>query len=211
MAFKGTRRRNAREIAETIENVGGDLNAETGAEQTGYFAHVLSEDVDLAMDVLADIITDSQFDPEELAREKNVIVQEIGAVEDTPDDLVFDLLTAAAWPDQPIGRPILGTREGVAAFDRAGDRRLSRRAITAPARRWSSAPARSITIGSSNSAEARLAALGGHDGEPPNARALSRRRNAAPRSRWSRPMSSSPSRAAASAMPTTTPRMSSPP
>jgi predicted Zn-dependent peptidase len=68
MAFKGTRRRNARQIAEAIENVGGDLNAETGPEQTGYFAHVLSEDVDLAMDVLADIITDSQFDPEELAR-----------------------------------------------------------------------------------------------------------------------------------------------
>ena len=98
MAFKGTRRRNARQIAEAIENVGGDLNAETSPEQTGYFAHVLSEDVDLAMDVLADIITDSQFDPEELAREKNVIVQEIGAVEDTPDDLVFDLLTAAASP-----------------------------------------------------------------------------------------------------------------
>ena len=95
MAFKGTRRRNAREIAEAIEDVGGDLNAETGVEQTGYFAHVLSEDVDLAMDVLADILTDSQFDPDELAREKNVIVQEIGAVEDTPDDLVFDLLTAA--------------------------------------------------------------------------------------------------------------------
>ena len=86
------------QIAETIENVGGDLNAETGAEQTGYFAHVLGEDVDLALDVLADILTDSQFDPEELAREKNVIMQEIGAVEDTPDDLVFDLFTAAAWP-----------------------------------------------------------------------------------------------------------------
>ncbi len=118
MAFKGTRRRNALEIAAAIEDVGGDLNAETGAEQTGYFAHVLGEDVDLAMDVLADIVTDSQFDAEELAREKNVITQEIGAVEDTPDDLVFDLLTQAAWPDQPIGRPILGTREGVAAFDR---------------------------------------------------------------------------------------------
>ena len=119
MAFKGTRRRNALQIAEEIENVGGDLNAETGAEQTGYFAHVLSGDVDLAIDVLSDILTDSQFDPEELAREKNVIIQEIGAVEDTPDDLVFDLLTATAWPDQPIGRPILGTRERVAAFDRA--------------------------------------------------------------------------------------------
>jgi len=118
MAFKGTRRRSAREIAEAIENAGGDLNAETGVEQTAYFARVLGEEVDLALDVLADILTESQFDAEELGREKNVIIQEIGAVEDTPDDLVFDLFTAAAWPEQPIGRPILGTREGVAGFDR---------------------------------------------------------------------------------------------
>jgi predicted Zn-dependent peptidase len=119
MAFKGTRRRNAREIAEAIENLGGDLNAETGVEQTGYFARVLGEDVDLALDVLADILTESRFDADELGREKNVIIQEIGAVEDTPDDLVFDLFTGAAWPKQPIGRPILGTRQGVNAFDRA--------------------------------------------------------------------------------------------
>ncbi|HEY1941999.1 MAG TPA: pitrilysin family protein [Roseiarcus sp.] len=119
MAFKGTRRRNAREIAEAIENAGGDLNAETGVEQTAYFARVLGEDVDLALDVLADILTESRFDPEELGREKNVIIQEIGAVEDTPDDLVFDYFTAAAWPGQPIGRPILGTREGVSAFNSA--------------------------------------------------------------------------------------------
>jgi len=116
MAFKGTKRRNAREIAETIENVGGDLNAETGVEQTGYFAHILSEDVGLAMDLLADIYCDSRFDPEELAKEKNVIVQEIGAVEDTPDDLVFDHLGAAAFAGQAIGLPILGTPETVQSF-----------------------------------------------------------------------------------------------
>lgn len=119
MAFKGTAKRNARAIAETIENVGGDLNAETGVEQTAYFARVLGEDVDLALDVIADILTDSRFDPEELAREKNVILQEIGSVEDAPDDFVFDLFAAAAWPRQPIGRPILGTRESVGGFDRA--------------------------------------------------------------------------------------------
>jgi predicted Zn-dependent peptidase len=118
MAFKGTRKRSARDIAEAIEDVGGDLNAETGVERTGYFARVMGADVGLALDVIGDILTDSQFDPDELEREKNVIVQEIGAVEDTPDDLVFDLLTVAAWPDQAIGRPILGTREGVGAFDR---------------------------------------------------------------------------------------------
>ena len=118
MAFKGTGKRNAREIAEAIENVGGDLNAETGVEQTGYFAHVLKEDCGLALEVLADIYCDSRFDPAELEREKNVIVQEIGAVEDTPDDLVFDQLSAVAWADQAIGRPILGTRETVGGFDR---------------------------------------------------------------------------------------------
>jgi len=118
MAFKGTRKRSARDIAEAIEDVGGDLNAETGVERTGYFARVMGADVGLALDVIGDILTESQFHPDELEREKNVIVQEIGAVEDTPDDLVFDLFTAAAWPDQAIGRPILGTREGVGAFDR---------------------------------------------------------------------------------------------
>ncbi len=118
MAFKGTGTRNAREIAEAIENVGGDLNAETGVEQTGYFAHVLKEDSALALDLLAEIYCDSRFDREELEREKNVIVQEIGAVEDTPDDLVFDNLSAAAWAGQAIGRPILGTRETVGGFDR---------------------------------------------------------------------------------------------
>ncbi len=118
MAFKGTGRRNALQIAETIENVGGDLNAETSAEQTGYFAHVLSEDAPLALDVLSDIYVDSRFDETELAREKSVILQEIGAVEDTPDDLVFDLTAAAAWPGQPLGRPILGARDSVQGFRR---------------------------------------------------------------------------------------------
>ena len=83
----------------------------------------------LALDVIGDILTDSQFDAGELEREKNVIVQEIGAVEDTPEDLVFDLLSATAWPDQPIGRPILGTREGVSAFDREAIDRYLREAL----------------------------------------------------------------------------------
>jgi predicted Zn-dependent peptidase len=119
MAFKGTRRRSARDIAEEIENAGGDLNAETSVEQTAYLARVLGEDAGLAIDILADILTESQFDAGELEREKGVILQEIGAVEDAPDDLVFDLFTSAAWPDQPIGRPILGTRERVSSFDRS--------------------------------------------------------------------------------------------
>ncbi len=118
MAFKGTRRRSARAIAEEIESAGGDLNAATGVEQTAYYAHVLAADTGLALDILADILTDSTFDAGELEREKSVIIQEIGAVEDTPDDLVFDLFNAAAFPQQPLGRAILGTPEGVSGFDR---------------------------------------------------------------------------------------------
>ena len=91
---------------------GGDLNAATGVEQTAYYAHLLADDTALALDILADILTDSTFAEDELEREKGVIIQEIGAVEDTPDDLVFDLFNAAAFSDQPIGRPILGTPEG---------------------------------------------------------------------------------------------------
>ena len=118
MAFKGTHRRSAQAIAEEIEAAGGDLNAATGVEQTAYYAHLLASDCGLALDILADILTNSVFAEEELEREKGVILQEIGSVEDTPDDLVFDLFNAAAFPDQPIGRAILGTPDGVAAFDR---------------------------------------------------------------------------------------------
>jgi predicted Zn-dependent peptidase len=117
MAFKGTKRRTARQIAEEIEAVGGDLNAGTSVEQTAYYARVLRADVPLAFDVLSDILTDPTFEPEELAREKGVIVQEIGAVEDTPDDLIFEYLQGITFPDQPIGRSILGTPETVRAFD----------------------------------------------------------------------------------------------
>jgi predicted Zn-dependent peptidase len=109
MAFKGTARRTAREIVETIEAVGGDLNAGTGVEITAYYARVLKADVPLALDVLSDILTEPAFDPEELTREQNVIVQEIGAAEDTPDDIVFDHLQSTAFPDQAVGRSILGT------------------------------------------------------------------------------------------------------
>ncbi|HML07501.1 MAG TPA: pitrilysin family protein [Xanthobacteraceae bacterium] len=118
MAFKGTRRRTARQIAEEIEAVGGDLNAATGAESTAYYARVLKADVPLALDVLADILSEPVFDREELSREQNVIVQEIGAVADTPDDLIFEHLQVTAFPDQPLGRSILGTPKTVRSFDR---------------------------------------------------------------------------------------------
>jgi len=132
MAFKGTSRRTARQIAEEIEAVGGDLNASTSAEITAYYARMLRADVPLALDVLADILSDPTFDAEELVREQNVIVQEIGACEDTPDDLVFELLQATAFPDQPVGRSILGTPETVRSFDAARLRAYLGRNYRAP-------------------------------------------------------------------------------
>jgi predicted Zn-dependent peptidase len=115
MAFKGTRRRSALEIAEEIEAVGGEVNAATSVETTSYYARILKDDVPLAIDILSDILQNSAFDPKELAREQHVIVQEIGAALDTPDDRVYDLFTEAAYPAQPIGRTILGTPETVRA------------------------------------------------------------------------------------------------
>lgn len=108
MAFKGTARRSARAIAEEIERVGGGLNAYTSREHTAYYARILADDVDLAADILADILRNSSFDPTELEKERHVVLQEIGQVKDTPDDLVFDLLQEASYPDQPMGRAILG-------------------------------------------------------------------------------------------------------
>ena len=117
MAFKGTRKRSAREIVEEIENVGGDINAATSVETTAYHARMMSDDIELGMDVLHDILRNSTFEPErELQREKHVILQEIGAANDQPDDLVFDLFQNAAYGGQPIGRPILGTPETVTGF-----------------------------------------------------------------------------------------------
>ena len=116
MAFKGTQSRSARDIAEQIENVGGELNASTSTETTAYYARVLKDDVPLAVDILADILTESVFDTDELEREKHVILQEIGAANDTPDDVVFDRFSEQAYAGQILGRPILGTPESVRSF-----------------------------------------------------------------------------------------------
>jgi len=134
MAFKGTERRSAREIAEEIEAVGGHLNAYTSRESTAYYAKVLKEDVPLALDILADILQNSTFDPEELERERTVILQEIGQANDTPDDIIFDYFQECAYPDQAMGRPVLGrpeiirglARDSVVAYlrDHYGARRM---------------------------------------------------------------------------------------
>ncbi|MFK4824165.1 M16 family metallopeptidase [Paenochrobactrum sp. BZR 588] len=119
MAFKGTENRTAWQIAADIENVGGEINAATSVETTSYYARVMRNDMPLAIDILADIMTSSKFDEDELEREKQVIMQEIGAAHDTPDDIVFDRFTETAYRHQSIGRAILGTPETVADFTSA--------------------------------------------------------------------------------------------
>jgi predicted Zn-dependent peptidase len=118
MAFKGTERRSARVIAEEIEAVGGHLNAYTSRESTAYYARVLKEDVPLALDILADILLHSSFDPAELERERTVILQEIGQANDTPDDIIFDNFQERAYPDQAMGRPVLGSPEVIRRLPR---------------------------------------------------------------------------------------------
>ncbi len=120
MAFKGTRRRSAQQIAEEIEEVGGELNAATSLEWTAYYARVLKDDEGVALGLIADILQNSAFAKPELEGERQVILQEIAATRDSPDDVGYDLLHDAAFPQQPVGRVILGTPDSVRRFT-AGD------------------------------------------------------------------------------------------
>ncbi len=126
MAFKGTARRSALQIAEEIEDVGGYINAYTSREMTAFYARVLRADVGLALDVLADIVLNPAFDAREIEVEREVILQEIGQVLDTPDDIIFDWLQETAYPGQPIGRPILGPSAAVRGFGAADLRAFTR-------------------------------------------------------------------------------------
>ncbi|HEY1259145.1 MAG TPA: pitrilysin family protein [Stellaceae bacterium] len=150
MAFKGTERRSALAIAEEIEAVGGHLNAYTSRESTAYYAKVLKEDVPLALDILADILQNSTFAADELERERTVILQEIGQANDTPDDIIFDHFQECAYPDQPMGRPVLGRPEII--------RRLGREAIVDYLRGHYSA-SRMVLAASGNLDHDRLVAL----------------------------------------------------
>ena len=118
MAFKGTTTRSALQIAEAIEDVGGFINAYTSRDTTAYYVRVLENDVDLAFDVISDIVLNPVFDQREIEVERGVILQEIGQSLDTPDDVIFDWLQEAAYPDQAIGRTILGPAERVSSFGR---------------------------------------------------------------------------------------------
>lgn len=122
MAFKGTRTRTARDIAEEIENIGGYLNASTGYSRTGYYARVLRADVGKAVEILSDILTDPLLDAEELEKERQVVIQEIGEAADTPDDVVMEMLQTLSYGDHALGRAILGTIETVS--DHSRDRLL---------------------------------------------------------------------------------------
>ena len=118
MAFKGTETRSAKDIAEQVENVGAMMNAYTGREQTAYYMRALSENTEFCAEILGDILQNSVFDEEELMREKGVILQEIGECEDNPDDVLFDHLHETSYPNQILGRTILGTRESVVGMTR---------------------------------------------------------------------------------------------
>jgi predicted Zn-dependent peptidase len=116
MVFKGAGGRTARELNETVEDVGGDLNASTDREGTNFTATLLAEHLPLGIELIADMILRPHFRPEDLAREKEVVLQELGEARDTPSDIIFDDLWAVAWPEQPLGRSILGDETSVAAI-----------------------------------------------------------------------------------------------
>ncbi|MBZ5749920.1 MULTISPECIES: M16 family metallopeptidase [Metabacillus] len=117
MFFKGTKTRTAREIAESFDSIGGQVNAFTSKEYTCYYAKVLDDHAKYALDVLADMFFHSTFDEEELKKEKNVVYEEIKMYEDTPDDIVHDVLSRATFGNHPLGYPILGTEETLATFN----------------------------------------------------------------------------------------------
>lgn len=118
MFFKGTKERSARDIAESLEAVGGQLNAFTTKEYTCYYAKVLDEDLDLAIDVLSDMFFNSLYDDKEIEKEKKVVIEEIKMYDDSPDELIHDVFSEQVWNDNPLGKPILGTEESISSITR---------------------------------------------------------------------------------------------
>lgn len=118
LLFKGTERRTAQEIAEALDAVGGQLNAFTDKEYTCYYVKVLPEHTDLALDVLSDMLQNSVFDPEEIDRERDVVVEEIKRHEDTPDELIHDVFLTTLWPGHPLGRSVIGSPEVIERLSR---------------------------------------------------------------------------------------------
>ncbi len=114
--FKGTEKRTAKDIAIEMDSLGGEMNAFTSQETTTYYAKVVDEHLPVAVDILSDILLGSKFDPIEMEKERKVILEEIKGVEDTPDDYIHEFFTGTVWPDNPLGRPILGTKETIKAL-----------------------------------------------------------------------------------------------
>jgi predicted Zn-dependent peptidase len=114
--FKGTEKRTAKDIAIEMDSLGGEMNAFTSQETTTYYAKVVDEHLPVAVDILSDILLGSKFDPTEMEKERKVILEEIKGVEDTPDDYIHEFFTNTVWPDNPLGRPILGTKETIKAL-----------------------------------------------------------------------------------------------
>ncbi len=117
--FKGTEKRTAKDIAIEMDSIGGEMNAFTSQETTTYYAKVVDEHLPVAIDILSDILLGSRFDPVEMEKERKVILEEIKGVEDTPDDFIHELFTSTVWPDNPLGRPILGTKETIKGLKHA--------------------------------------------------------------------------------------------
>ena len=118
LVFKGTESRSAEDIARAVDSVGGQMDAFTTKEHTCFYVTVLDEHLPLAADLLADILLHPRFDAGDIEREKSVVLQEFGMVEDTPDDVIHDLFAERVWPQHPLGRPILGDRKIVQGFER---------------------------------------------------------------------------------------------
>jgi predicted Zn-dependent peptidase len=114
--FKGTSTRSARDIAIEMDSLGGEMNAFTSQETTTFYAKVVDEHLPAAIDILADVLMNAKFDPADMEKERNVILEEIKSVEDTPDDIIHDLFAATVWPEHALGRPILGTKDTIAAM-----------------------------------------------------------------------------------------------
>src|SRR5690349_3736497 len=131
MLFKGTGSRTAEDSAQAIDSIGGQLDAFTAKEYASYYIMVLDEHLPLAIDILSDIVRNPAFSPDDIEREKKVVVEEIKMVEDTPDDLVHELFTQGFWENHPLGRPILGTKETVESFNTNLLRDYFRNAYTA--------------------------------------------------------------------------------
>ena len=168
MLFKGTTTRSAQAIAQTIDSIGGQLDAFTAKEYASYYIKVLDEHLPIAIDLLSDMVLRPAFAPADIESEQSVILEEIKMVEDAPDDLVHEMFAQQFWARHPLGRPILGTPETVASFSSAGLRRVFRAHVCRrrTSRRRRRAPRARARCATSSSARSRRCPTGGRRASP---------------------------------------------